>query len=355
MRGGGASLGAKTTFQGRIRVTETRQWLLNGHPRGRPINDDDLKLVTTTLPEPGPGQMLLKTHYLGFDPAQKGWMENIADYVAPMAIGDVMRGSGITEVVASNGGKFPVGTMLSGSIVWSEYLIHDGEGLIPCMPELPPTAMLSILGTTGVTAYCGLFKVGEPVAGDVVVVSGAAGATGSIVGQLAKIAGCTVIGIAGGPEKCKRLVERYGFDVAIDYRGKSVDQLSAEIAAAAPQGVNVIFENVGGDILDAGLNNLAMYARIGVCGLISEYNNAGEKTGARNIWQLIVKRASMTGLLVADYVPRFGEGIAAMAGWITEGKLVFDEHIDDGIDNALPAFLRLFSGSNDGKMILKLS
>jgi NADPH-dependent curcumin reductase CurA len=187
-------------------------------------------------------------------------------------------------------------------------------------------------------------------------VTGAAGAVGSLVGQIAKIKGASkVIGIAGGPEKCARLVERYGFDVAIDYRGKDVDQLSAEIAAAAPNGVNVIFENVGGDILDAGLNNLAMYARIGLCGLISEYNNAGEKTGARNVWQLIVKRASLTGLLVADYVPRFGEGIAAMAGWVTEGKLVFDEHVDEGIDNALPAFMRLFSGSNDGKMILKLS
>jgi NADPH-dependent curcumin reductase CurA len=150
------------------------------------------------------------------------------------------------------------------------------------------------------------------------------------------------------------LVERYGFDVAIDYRGKSLDQLTAELAAAAPGGVNVIFENVGGDILDAGLNNLAMNARIGLCGLISEYNNSGEKTGARNIWQLIVKRASITGLLVADYVPRFGEGIGAMAGWVSEGRLVFDEHVDEGLDNALQAFLRLFSGTNDGKMILKL-
>ena len=150
------------------------------------------------------------------------------------------------------------------------------------------------------------------------------------------------------------MTERYGFDVAIDYRGKSVAQLSAEIGIHAPDGVNVIFENVGGDILDAGLNNLAMGARIGLCGLISEYNNPDEKTGARNIWQLIVKRASMAGLLVADYVPRFGEGAMAMAELARAGTLVFDEHIDDGIENALPAFMRLFSGSNDGKMILKI-
>jgi len=189
-----------------------------------------------------------------------------------------------------------------------------------------------------------------------VLVTGAAGAVGSLVGQIAKIKGASkVIGIAGGPEKCARLIERYGFDAAIDYRGKSVDELTAAIAAEAPEGVNIIFENVGGDILDAGLNNLAMHARIGLCGLISEYNNAGEKTGARNVWQLIVKRASMTGLLVADYVPRFGEGIIEMAGWLSEGRLVFDEHVDSGIENALPAFLRLFSGSNDGKMILQLA
>jgi NADPH-dependent curcumin reductase CurA len=173
-------------------MTQTRQWLLNGHPRGRPIVDDDLKLVTTDLPAPGPGEMLMKTHYLAFDPAQKGWMENIANYVAPMAIGDVMRGSAILEVVESNDGKHAVGTMLAGTSIWSEYWVDDGAQLNLCEPSLPPTAMLSILGTTGMTAYCGLFKIGKPVAGDIVLVSGAAGATGSVVGQLAKIAGCKV-------------------------------------------------------------------------------------------------------------------------------------------------------------------
>jgi NADPH-dependent curcumin reductase CurA len=218
-----------------------------------------------------------------------------------------------------------------------------------------PTNFLSVLGAVGMTAYFGYTEVCKPQPGDVVLVTGAAGAVGSLVGQIAKIKGASkVIGIAGGPEKCARLVQRYGYDVAIDYRGKSVDQLSAEIAEAAPDGVNIIFENVGGDILDAGLNNLAMHARVGLCGLISEYNNPREKTGARNVWQLIVKRASITGLLVADYVPRFSEGIGVMSGWLQGGQLIFDEHVDHGIDNVLPAFLRLFSGTNDGKMILEI-
>ncbi|KPQ22366.1 MAG: putative NADP-dependent oxidoreductase, partial [Porphyrobacter sp. HL-46] len=176
--------------------TTTRQWLLNGHPRGRGIElENDFKLATTELPDPAPGEMLLKLHFLGFDPAQKGWMENIADYVAPMAIGDVMRGSGIAEVVASNGGRFAVGDMVFGTTGWTEYLVTDGKELTRVETDLSPTAVLSVLGTTGLTAYCGLFKVGRPVAGDTVLVSGAAGATGSIVGQLARIAGCRVVGI----------------------------------------------------------------------------------------------------------------------------------------------------------------
>ncbi|MFN5820973.1 MAG: NADP-dependent oxidoreductase, partial [Novosphingobium sp.] len=194
--------------------TTARQWLLNGHPRGRGIEDSDFKFAEVQLPDPGPGEMLFKTRYLGFDPAQKGWMENIADYVAPMAIGEVMRGSVIAEVLASNGGRFAVGDMVFGSVGWTDHFVSNGEGLSKVETDLPPTAVLSVLGTTGVTAYCGLFKVGKPVAGDTVLVSGAAGATGSIVGQLAKIAGCRVVGIAGGKDKCEWLVREAGYDAA---------------------------------------------------------------------------------------------------------------------------------------------
>jgi hypothetical protein len=225
----------------------------------------------------------------------------------------------------------------------------------PIDPGLVPsvTNYLSLFGAVGMTAYFGLFEACEPKPGDTVLVSGAAGAVGSIVGQLAKIHGCKTIGIAGGAEKCRRLTERYGFDVAIDYRGKDEAALTAEIAAAAPNGVDVIFENVGGIILDAGLANLAMNARVGLCGLISEYNSE-EPVGARNLWRLIVKRASIRGLLVADYVARFGEGAAKMGEWAAQGKINIDEHVDEGIENAYSAFMRLFSGSNQGKMILKI-
>ena len=339
-------------------MTQNRRFLLARRPNGAPVAED-FSLVSEPLPDLADGQFLIRNHYASLDPAMRGWMDDAPSYMPPIPLGTPVRASTVGEVVASKAADFPVGQWVSGLNGIEEYSVSQSGGFSAAIdPSIvpSPTNFLSVLGAVGMTAYFGYLEVCKPQPGDVVLVTGAAGAVGSLVGQIAKIKGASkVIGIAGGPEKCKRLVERYGFDVAIDYRGKNVDQLSAEIAAAAPDGVNVIFENVGGDILDAGLNNLAMYARIGVCGLISEYNNAGEKTGARNIWQLIVKRASMTGLLVADYVPRFGEGIAAMAGWMSTGKLVFDEHIDDGIDNALPAFLRLFSGSNDGKMILKLS
>jgi NADPH-dependent curcumin reductase CurA len=335
-----------------------RRFLLVRRPNGAPVAED-FSLVSEALPELAEGQFLIRNHYASLDPAMRGWMDDAPSYMPPIPLGTSVRASTVGEVVASKTADFPVGQWVSGLNAIEEYSVSQSGGFSAAIdPTIvpSPTNFLSVLGAVGMTAYFGYLEVCKPQPGDVVMVTGAAGAVGSLVGQIAKLKGASkVIGIAGGPEKCKRLVERYGFDVAIDYRGKSVDQLSAEIAAAAPGGVNVIFENVGGDILDAGLNNLAMHARIGLCGLISEYNNAGEKTGARNVWQLIVKRASLTGLLVADYVPRFGEGIAAMAGWVTEGKLVFDEHVDEGIDNALPAFLRLFSGSNDGKMILKLS
>jgi NADPH-dependent curcumin reductase CurA len=332
-------------------VTQTRQWLLNGHPRGRRISDDDLKLVTVDLPEPGAGQMLLKTLYLGFDPAQKGWMENIADYVAPMAIGDVMRGSGITQVVKSDGGKFAEGTLLAGSTGWSEYLVHDGAELTPIETELSPTAMLSVLGTTGVTAYCGLFKIGQPVAGDVVLVSGAAGATGSIVGQLAKIAGCTTIGIAGGAEKCAWLTQDAGYDHAIDYKAGNI---RGQIKEIAPGGINVIFDNVGGSILNDMLSCIATNARVVICGGISRYETGSLPAGPENYFNLVFRRARMEGFIVLDWLSEFPAIRKRLAKWVQDGQLAYREDIQEGFENAPATLQRLFDGANKGKQLLKL-
>ena len=338
-------------------MPENRRFLLVRRPSGLPVADD-FKLVCEPLPEITDGQVLIRNRYASLDPAIRGWMDDAPSYMPPIPLGEAVRASTVGEIVASKADGFAIGQWVSGLNAIEDYSIAVAGGFSAVVDPgmVPsPTNFLSVLGAVGMTAYFGYLEVCRPVPGDVVLVTGAAGAVGSLVGQIAKIKGASkVIGIAGSAEKCARLVDRYGFDNAIDYRGKSVEQLSAEIAVIAPDGVNIIFENVGGDILDAGLNNLAPNARIGLCGLISEYNNAGDKTGARNIWQLIVKRASMSGLLVSDYVARFGEGVTEMAGWLREGKLIFDEHVDQGIENALPAFLRLFSGTNDGKLILKI-
>lgn len=334
-----------------------RRFLLVRRPNGA-LTAEDFRLETVETSPLNDGQFLIRNHYASLDPAMRGWMDDAPSYMPPIELGDPVRASTVGVVVDSRTNAFPVGQWVSGLNAIEDYSTGEAAGFsqpVDISVVASPTNFLSVLGAVGLTAYFGYLEVCKPNPGDVVLVTGAAGAVGSLVGQIAKIKGAAkVIGIAGGPEKSARLVERFGFDVGIDYRGKSVEELSAEIARQAPGGVNVIFENVGGDILDAGLNNLAMGARIGLCGLISEYNNATGKTGARNIWQLIVKRASMTGLLVADYVPRFAEGVETMAGWTQAGKLRFDEHIDDGIENALPAFQRLFSGSHDGKMILRI-
>ena len=332
-------------------MTTARQWLLNGHPRGRPIEDDDLKLVSTELPAPASGQMLLKTLYLGFDPAQKGWMENVADYVAPMAIGDVMRGSAVMEVVESNEGKFPAGTLVAGTSGWSEYVLHDGDGLNACEPGLPPTAMLSILGTTGMTAYCGLFKIGQPIAGDIVLVSGAAGATGSIVGQLAKLAGCTAIGIAGGQDKCDWLTQEAGYDHAIDYKAGPIRE---QIKKLAPGGVNVVFDNVGGKILNDMLGQIATNARVVICGGISRYETGSLPAGPENYFNLVFRRARMEGFIVIDWMSEFPGIRQRMVRLVNEGRLKYREDMQHGFENAPATLQRLFSGANRGKQLLKL-
>jgi NADPH-dependent curcumin reductase CurA len=330
----------------------TRQFLLNDHPRGRGIEDGDFRLVELEIETPGQGQMLLKTRWLGFDPAQKGWMENIADYVAPMAIGDVMRGSGISEVVESNNPKFGRGDLVLGSTGWTEYHLSNGSDLTKIETRLSPTAMLSVLGTTGVTAYCGLFKVGRPVAGDTVLVSGAAGATGSVVGQLAKIAGCRVVGIAGGPEKCEWLVKEAGYDAAIDYKA---DQLCEQIRERCPQGVDVIYDNVGGRILDDMLANIATGARVVICGGISRHEMGAQPYGPSNYFNLIFRRATMAGFIVLDWAAEFPAIRKRLEAFVESGELNYREDIQHGFEKAPDTLKRLFTGANRGKQLLQLS
>jgi NADPH-dependent curcumin reductase CurA len=327
-------------------------------PEGLPVADD-FALVTEELPTLPEGRVLVRNHYVSLDPAMRGWMDDRPSYIDPIPLGGVMRGTTVGVVVDSRAEGVSPGQWVYGFNGIENYSIADPGGYfkvidVASVPSV--TNYISALGAGGMTAYFGYIEVCQPAPGDVVLVSGAAGGVGSLVGQIARLKGASrVIGVAGGPEKCARIVQRYGFDAAIDYRGKTTDDLTSEIRALAPNGVNIVFENVGGDVLDAALNNLALNARIGLCGLISEYNNAGGRTGARNIWQLIVNRASMRGLLVSDYMDRFPQAMDEMAGWLRNGDIKFDEHIEEGIENCLSAFLRLFSGNKDGKLLLKLA
>ena len=335
---------------------ENRRFLLKRRPQGRPA-PEDFELVATPVPALAEGQFLIRNHYASLDPAMRGWLDDAPSYMPPVPLGDPVRASTVGVVAESRNPDFPTGQWVMGLNAIEDYSLGLPGGFTqPINPNMVPrvTNYLSLFGAVGLTAYFGFLDVCEPKAGETVLVSGAAGAVGSLVGQIARIKGCRPIGIAGGPAKCARLTERYGYDAAIDYRGKSMDELAAAIRAVAPDGVDIIFENVGCDILDAGLMNLRHGARIGLCGLIGEYN-APTPVGARNLWQLIVHSASIRGLLVRDYLPRFAEGAAEMARWLQAGKLVFDEHVDEGIENAYPAFMRLFDGSNEGKMILKLA
>jgi len=333
-----------------------RRFLLVRRPRGEPV-PEDFRLASTPVPQPAPGSFILRNHFASLDPAQRGWMDDRPSYMPPIPLGQPVRATTVGRVHASANPDFAPGDWVLGLNALEDYSIVTPGGFTTKVDvsRLPsPSYLLSALGAVGLTGYFGLLEVGRPQPGETVLVSGAAGAVGSVVGQIARIKGCRTIGIAGGAAKCQRLLHDYHFDVAIDYRGKSVKQLSAEIGAAAGGGVDIIFENVGGEILEAGLNNLAPRARVILCGLISEYNS-DEKHGARNLWQLIVKRASIHGFLIMDYVPRFAEGGAQIAAWIGEGRLRIDEHIERGLENAYPAFMKLFSGGNIGKMVLQIA
>lgn len=328
-----------------------RCWKITAHPRGRPLEDGDFELVEIDRPQPAAGEVLLKTRWLGFDPAQKGWMENVADYVAPMQIGDIMRGTGIAEVVLSSHPDMPVGGLWSGMTGWTEYLVTDGRGFDPVETGLPPTASLSILGLTGMTAWCGLFKIGKPVAGDTLVVSGAAGATGSVVGQLAKLTQCRVIGIAGGAEKCAWLLDEAGFDAAIDYKSENVKDRLRDLA---PKGVDIAYDNVGGTILDDMLANLATHARVVICGGISRYETGDMPAGPQNYFNLIFRRATMEGFIVLDHASEFPAIRRRMVELIKDGRLTWQEDCQSGFEAAPDTLKRLYKGLNRGKQLLEI-
>lgn len=332
-------------------MTMNRQWLINDRPIGRGLKETDFKAVETEVRAPGEGEVLVRVEYLGFDPAQKGWMENIGGYVAPTEIGEVMRGSGIGEVVESNHARFQPGDKVTGMLRWQQYATLAGAELQTVENDELLTANLGALGTTGMTAYFGLLKHGRPQPGDTVLVSGAAGATGSMVGQIAKIAGCRTIGIAGGPEKCAWLTDEVGYDAAIDYKNEEV---RARLKELCDQSVDVFYDNVGGDILNDALAHIDMHARVVICGGISRYERGQMPAGPENYFNLIFKRASMSGFIVLDYIPEYPEARKRMRDWIREGKITYKEDIQHGFDNIPTTLMRLFSGQNFGKQILKM-
>jgi NADPH-dependent curcumin reductase CurA len=329
------------------------QWRLAARPVGLP-KTSDWDYVEEPVAEPADGQFLVKLEHLSLDPAMRGWMNEGRSYVPPVGIGEVMRAGGIGRVVESRHPDYGAGDRVFGTFGVQRYAISDGAGAWPVDTSLaPPEVHLGALGITGLTAYFGLLDIGRPEPGQTVVVSGAAGAVGSIAGQIARIKGCRVVGIAGGPEKCEWLTETLGFDAAIDYKR---GDLRAQLREHTPDRVDVYFDNVGGEILDEVLRRLARGARVVLCGAISQYNAQEAPRGPANYMQLLVARASMTGFLVFDFAKRYPEGMAQLSEWLRSGELLSREDVViGGLDEFPDVLLMLFRGENTGKLILQLA
>ncbi|MFZ0276425.1 MAG: NADP-dependent oxidoreductase [Candidatus Sulfotelmatobacter sp.] len=328
------------------------RFTLASRPVGMPKRAD-WAYEEETVRELHEGELLIRVLFISLDPAMRGWMNQSRSYVPPVGIGEVMRALALGQVVASKNTLFAVGKHVSGTFGVQEYFISEGKGLIELDPRVAPLpTFLNVLGMTGMTAYFGLLETGQPQTGDTVVVSAAAGAVGSVVGQIARIKGCRAVGIAGGADKCRYLINDLGFDAAIDYKSEDVTEA---LRKTCPQGINIYFDNVGGDILEAALANLARGARIVICGAISQYNNTGPIQGPRNYLALLVYRATMKGMLVFDYADRYAQAAREMAGWMAAGKLKSREDIVAGLETFPDTFLKLFKGDNFGKLILKVA
>jgi NADPH-dependent curcumin reductase CurA len=340
-----------------VSTLQNRRFKLIARPSGRPKRSD-FEFETVPVGEPGPGEALVRVRYISLDPAMRGWMNEMPSYAPPVGLGEVMRAGGVGRVVASNDASLAVGDAVTGMTGVQDYLIAKAGELTKIDTRLAPLPRhLGALGVAGMTAYFGLLDIGRPREGETVVVSGAAGSVGALVGQIAKIKGCRVVGIAGGADKCRYIVEELGFDAAVDYKSETLVPAGVYKALKqhCPTGVDVFFDNVGGDILDAVLAQLARKARVVICGAISQYNNEGLPQGPKFYMSLLVNRARMEGFLVFDYAARYGEAVAALASWMAEGRLKAREDVVEGLETFPETFLKLFSGENFGKLLICVS
>jgi hypothetical protein len=331
---------------------DNQQIVLAQRPVGQ-VNETTTTLITSEKPICGEGQALIKVAMLSIDPTIRTWMDDAPGYLPPIALGDVIRGGGTGLVVESRTPHLREGDIVFGMTGWQEWVLATEENRFSVIPQglgLDLATMMNVLGITGLTAFFGLTDVGKITSGDVVVVSGAAGATGSVVGQIAKARGASkVVGIAGGAQKCAEVVEKYGFDECVDYRESD---LRGRLSHACPNGVDLYFDNVGGEVLDAVLANLAMNARVVLCGAISQYNATGPRRGLENTSMLIVRRARMEGFLILDYASRFPEAQGELATMVLSGALQHQEHVVKGLEHAPEALNLLFSGGNHGKTLV---
>jgi NADPH-dependent curcumin reductase CurA len=339
-----------------VSAASNRQFLLKRRPTGL-VSRDDFEFREGPVPSPGPGEALVRNLFLSFDPSQRVWITDMPGYMPPVAIGEVVRADGIGQVIESNDPKLPVGALVHGLIGWQDYVVTNksvpfGFTVLPPRLPVPPEVMLSVLGFTGVTAYFGLRELGAPKAGETVVISAASGAVGSIAGQIAKIEGCRVIGLAGSDEKCTWLTKELGFDVAVNYRASD---WKSQLRAACPKGVDIDFENVGGEIMQAVFSMLNLHARVVLCGLIAGYNGEDPQVGLVDLGPILVKRVRIEGFIVLDYAKRFLEAATQLGQWLAAGKIKHHETIVEGLEHAPETLNRLFTGDKLGKLLLKIA
>lgn len=330
-----------------------RQWIFVKRPAG-PVEEDQFEYRESPVPEPGDGEFLVRSLYLSCDPSMQGFMTGAGDYMTPLNPGDVMLGRAVGQVTNSRNTEYKDGDLVYGMTGWEDYFCTSGTDrmgrpLAPFSADIPIPAAMNVTGSTGLTAYFGMLDVGQMKPGDTVLVSGAAGAVGSVAGQIAKIADCRVIGTAGSDEKCAWLVDDLGFDAAINYK---TEKVVARLGELCPNGIDLFFDNVGGAVMEAGLTHLTIGARVAICGGISGYTAMGQNSGPANYMMLVLRRAKAEGFLVLDYVDRFPEGTARLAKWYREGKIKSREDILEGFDEAPRGLMGLFIGDNIGKRLI---